>query len=488
MARVDLEIIEPIAWLLSKPKRIKIAVGGRGSQKSTAFADIMLACADKGERVCCAREFQNSIDDSVHENLKQEIDRLGAEGFHTARTEITTETGGYIFYKGLARNITSLKSLTGVKRLWIEEGESVSEESLRVLTPSIRSSAMDNTEDGDPPEIWISMNWGHSTGAIAQKYLKRAEAELRKHGRYEDDLVMIVQVNWRDNLWFPPELEQERQDDYENLPRALYDAIWENAHNDSVMNSIIPLEWFDAAIDAHKKLGFEPEGQKVVSHDPADGGGDPKGLCLRHGSVVLDVQENDTGLLMDGARWALDYTIDNNADLFIWDGDGMGVGIREQVSNSLTGKHTKAHMFRGSGAVDNPESVHLPLAQGKEPINGKKNKDVFLNRRAQRYSDLMNRFYNTFLAVERGVYVDPEKMISIDSSITLLSKLRAEVCSIPRKPTGTGKFQVLDKVTMKKSPYNLPSPNLADSLMMSEDAPVVVNASPVDIQFESLWG
>ena len=116
----------------------------------------------------------------------------------------------------LSRNITSLKSLAGVKRLWIEEGESVSHKSLKVLTPSIRSSAADNNDGEDPPEIWISMNRGHSSGAIAQKYLKRAESSLKKTGFYEDDLIMVVQVNWRDNPWFPPELEQERLDDYEN--------------------------------------------------------------------------------------------------------------------------------------------------------------------------------------------------------------------------------------------------------------------------------
>ena len=225
MAKIDLRITEKLSWLLSKPKRIKIAVGGRGSQKSTGVGDIMLMFADQGERVCCSREFQNSIDDSVHENLKDEINRLGVDGFHVLKTEIRTSNNGEIFYKGLARNITSLKSLAGVKRLWIEEGESVSESSLKVLTPSIRSSASANNSTDDPPEIWITMNRGSSEDAISKKYLKRAERDLRNKGYYEDDLIMVVQVNWRDNPWFPPELEQERLDDFKNLSRP--DRDWE---------------------------------------------------------------------------------------------------------------------------------------------------------------------------------------------------------------------------------------------------------------------
>jgi len=213
-AKVNLEVADPIAWLLSKPKRVKIAVGGRGSSKSTGFGDIMLMFADHGERICCTREFQNSIDDSVHENLKLEIERLGVEGkYDVMANEIRAINGGEIFYKGLARNITSLKSLAGVNKLWIEEGESVSAKSLKVLTPSIRSSARDNVHSIDEaatlPEIWITMNRGSSKDAVAKKYLSRAEPSLAKTGYYEDDLMMVVEVNYTDNPWFPPELEQE---------------------------------------------------------------------------------------------------------------------------------------------------------------------------------------------------------------------------------------------------------------------------------------
>jgi phage terminase large subunit len=102
MADIPLQITEPIAWLMSQPKRIKIAVGGRGSAKSVGFADMAIVRADAGMRICGAREFQNSIDDSVHENIKSEIDRLGVEGFDCLATEIRTHSGGEIFYKGLA--------------------------------------------------------------------------------------------------------------------------------------------------------------------------------------------------------------------------------------------------------------------------------------------------------------------------------------------------------------------------------------------------
>ena len=56
-----LEIAAPLTRLLSKPKRIKIAVGGRGSAKSTGIGGIMTMFCDAGERICCTREDRKSV-------------------------------------------------------------------------------------------------------------------------------------------------------------------------------------------------------------------------------------------------------------------------------------------------------------------------------------------------------------------------------------------------------------------------------------------
>lgn len=477
--KVDLHITEPLAWLLSKPKRIKIAVGGRGSQKSTGVGDIMLMFCDQGERVCCAREFQNSIDDSVHESLKDEIDRLNLEGFDVLSSEIRSAKDGNIFYKGLSRNITSLKSLAGVKRLWIEEGESVSEKSLKVLTPSIRSSAAANEKDGDPPEIWVTMNRGSSTDAVAVKYLKRAEDELKRTGRYEDDLIMVVELNWRQNPWFPPELEQERLDDLENLPRTEYDHIWEGEYNDSIDNSIILPEWFDACVDAHKidrlKKAFDPTGAVITAHDPSGQGKDSKGYASRHGSIITRVGEKTTGDIDDGFDWAIDSALEAGADWFIYDEDGMGSGAKRQVSAAFSGKRVEYQGFRGSlsgKAQDNAEKPYLKMDDGKD-VKPKKHKDEFLNNRAQYYiGRLGRRMKNTYSCVIKGVYMDPDEMISIDSEgCENIKQLRSELCRIPAKPNGRGLKQVLSKDEMKK--LGIPSPNMGDSVMMTMFEPPI---------------
>lgn len=485
MADIDLRITDKIAWLLSKPKRIKIAVGGRGSGKSIGVGDIMLMLADHGERVCCTREFQNSIDDSVHESLKQEIDRLDIEGFETTNNNITSSTGGEIFYKGLARNITSLKSIAGINRLWIEEGESVSEKSLKVLTPSVRSSAKANLDEESPPEIWITMNRNSREDAIAKKYLSRAENELAKTGRYEDDLIMVVQVNYQDNPWFPVELEQERVDDKENLSEDEYDHIWNGHYNETVERAIIKKAWFDAAIDAHIKLGITPTGAVIATHDPADEGGDSKGYACRKGILYTDIDEIIAKDGNEGCDEATSRAIAVNADLFVWDGDGMGALLRRQVGGNFNGIKCELRMYRGSNEVENKKAVYDGLYSFGSKDKPKTNGDTFYNKRSQYYMKLAQRFYNTWLAVEKGKYTDPDTIISISSDIKLIDKLRSEVCRIPRKANGTGKIQLMTKKEMKDK-YDIDSPGMADCLAMGEEIPEDATQD-LELEFESIF-
>lgn len=460
---LHIDIPEKILWLTTMSRRVKIAVGGRGSGKSTGVGDLMLGYAASGERVCCTREFQNSIDDSVHENLKIEIERLGMDNmFDVMANEVRSRQGGEIFYKGLARNITSLKSIAGVKKLWIEEGESVSDKSLRVLTPSIRSSAAANvTEFHEAPEIWITMNRGSSKDAVAKKYLARAEKSLEKTGYYVDDLMMVVDLNYQDNPWFPPELEQERQDDLENLPRAEYDHIWEGRYSDTVDNAIIEPEWFDACVDAHIKLGFGALGQERIAYDPADTG-DAKAVAYSHGSVVKDVRSTDQGRIDTATDWATTFAIDNKPDAFIWDACGVGAGLARQITTALEGKKIELHAFNGGSGVEDPEMYYEPVGEVK---NAKKNKETFINRRAQVFWMLRDRMLRTYKAIEKGEKVfSPDDLISFSSEITELSGLRAELCRIPRKYNASGRIQLMSKPDMKK--IEIDSPNMADAVAM----------------------
>jgi phage terminase large subunit len=269
-----IQVPEKLKRFLTEPKRFKIAFGGRGGSKSNTFADVFLLKSQTEQaKIGCFREMQNSIEDSVHSLLKAEITRLDLQGFTPEKASIYNTQGGEFRFKGLARNPDAVKSMHGFKYFWVEEGQSISQNSIDMLTPTLRET---------DSELWVSMNLGSSEDPMAKRFITPYWSQLLKDGYYEDDLHLIVWINYPDNPWFPDSLEQERKWDFQNKDRAEYNHIWLGYPNDQVDNSIIRPEWFDAAIDAHKKLGFKPRGVRTVSHDPSDTG-DPKGLCYRHG-------------------------------------------------------------------------------------------------------------------------------------------------------------------------------------------------------------
>lgn len=412
----------------------------------------------QGLKVGCFREYQNSIEDSVHSLLKDEVTRLGMSGFTVQNNTIFNSEGGEFKFRGLARNPDAIKSMHGFKRFWVEEAQTISDESLKLLTPTLRE------EDS---EIWMSANPMSRADPFSQRFIVPFYKTLQDEGYYEDDLHIIIVCNYHDNPFFPEVLEQERAFDEEHLSRAEYNHIWLGHFNDTVENAIIPTDWFDAAIDAHKTLGFKPVGQKIISHDPSDEGRDSKGLCFRHGSVVLDVQEKDDGDVNDGCDWATDYAIDHDADLFVWDCDGLGVTLKRQVGQAFNGKKIDFEMFKGSEGVDFPDQIYQPDDR-MESSKARSNKQTFRNKRAQYYWMLRDRFFNTYRAVVKKEYVDPGELISISSQIKSIDALRSEVCRIPKKANGNGLIQILNKEEMLK--LKIQSPNMADSLMMSMKA------------------
>lgn len=453
-------------------KRFIVLLGGRGSSKSVTIADMCLVdTKDNGAKNYCLREHQTSIKNSVYSLLKDEIKRLQLDNFEVLNTSISHKEEDAFEFAGLARNVDNIKSSHGFKRFYVEEAQFISQDSLDQLTPTARRKpkrglpGQADEYDLEDVSIVFVANPGSSEDPFSKRFIVPFQHDIDKHGFYEDDLHLIIKMNYTDNPWFEESgLEPERQWDYENRSRAAYDHIWLGAYNDDVEDAIILPEWFDACIDAHIKLGFKAQGAKIASHDPSDTGPDNKGYVARHGSVVVDVQEKETGNVNEGGHWAADLAIQQGIEYFSWDGDGMGAALNEQISNDFKGKATRLVMFKGSEGPDNPEATYKPAF--KAPIAEQKTiGETFKNKRCQYAFELRDRIYNTFRAVVFNEYHDPDTLISFSSEIELLPKLRSETCRIPLKPNGNGYLTLYTKDEMKTK-FKIASPNLFDPLMM----------------------
>lgn len=474
---VTIYTAEKLERAVTTKKRFVIIYGGRGSMKSVGAVDICTAgVMDYGDKVFCLREFQSSIAESVHALIKEEIVRLDLKNFEVLDTTIRYKYGGEFKYMGLARNPASIKSAAGFRRFLIEEAATLSEDSITNLTPTARNKARSGlpgvvTEDrkdaiGDVQMYFIA-NLNSSEDPFSKRFILPFLDVLNRDGFYEDDLHLIIKMNYTDNPWFADSgLEGERLFDLENKPRAVYDHIWLGAFLDTVDNSIIMAEWFDACVDAHIKLGFEPTGQERLAYDPADSG-DAKAVGYQHGSVVTGVSSTNSGDVNTATDWALGFAVKLKPDVFLWDSDGLGISLRRQIMEGLKGKKIKIVPFHGVETPQYPNDVYDGIeGEGFFDIeSGRTNSAMFLNLRAQNYWRLRDKMFKTYLAVVKGKYFPPEQLISFSSGIKELAGLRAEICRIPRKfGNNNGKIQILSKPEMKLK--KIKSPNMADVVMM----------------------
>jgi phage terminase large subunit len=202
--------IEMPRWAddFTSPARYKVAYGGRGSSKSWTFARmILLEAIRRPILVLCAREIQGSIRDSVHRLLINQIEELGVSPFFVwGENHLRGRNGTEFLFKGLRHNVEEIKSTEAVDICWVEEAHFVREDSWKLLTPTVRAPGS---------EIWITFN---PEDAAAPTY-KRFVLDPPKNS-------IVRKVNWRENPWFPPELDEERREMLERDPDA-YQTVWE---------------------------------------------------------------------------------------------------------------------------------------------------------------------------------------------------------------------------------------------------------------------
>jgi len=158
-------------------------------------------------RVLCAREFQTSITDSVHKLLGEQIAEMGlSPWYEVQKTRIVAPNGTEFIFKGLRHNVQEIKSTEGVNICWVEEAQSVSEESWSVLVPTIRQA---------DSEIWMTFNPQDDDDPTYRRFVLNPPPNS-----------IVRKVSWRDNPWFPQVLREEMEYLLRVDPDA-YAHVWE---------------------------------------------------------------------------------------------------------------------------------------------------------------------------------------------------------------------------------------------------------------------
>lgn len=221
------------AMALFKPAPYKVFKGGRGGAKSWSFIRALLILGRKKKLfILCAREIQMSIAESVHKLIADQIEHPDMQMgyfYDILDTEIVGKNGTRFVFAGIRNNIRKIKSYEGIDICACFEANGVPEASWIVLDPTVRR---------DPPfgpfgqgsEMWVEFNPELATDATYKYWV----ADPPKG-------TIIVDINWRDNPWFPERLRAQK-DSMKRKDEDLYRTVWEGKTRKTISGAIYAKE------------------------------------------------------------------------------------------------------------------------------------------------------------------------------------------------------------------------------------------------------
>ena len=246
MAKQTLKIQTP-EWAvpLLEPSRYKGAWGGRGSEKSHAFAEMMIEAhiLDQSESSVCVREIQKSLNQSVKRLLELKIQEMNAGAYFEVQDAVikSKKGDGRIIFQGMQNHTAdSIKSLEGYSRAWVEEAQSLSQRSLDLLRPTLRKPGS---------ELWFTWNPRSSDDPV----------DLLLRGENPPSNAQVIRVNYMDNPWFPDVLREEMEYDLRRDPDK-YAHVWLGEYLRNSESRVFKnwrIEEFEAPPDATHRLGAD---------------------------------------------------------------------------------------------------------------------------------------------------------------------------------------------------------------------------------------
>jgi phage terminase large subunit len=217
MTRAKVELPRKLLPVFAKPRGAVLyrgAHGGRGSGKSFNFAK-MAAIWGYAEplRVLATREFQASIKESFHAEVKAAI---ASEPWLQAHYDVGVDylrgrNGTEFIFRGLRHGIGSIKSLAKIDLTIVEEAEDVPEEAWLALEATVFRQPNS--------ELWPIWNPRREGSPVDLRFRKNPPAR-----------ALIAELNWNDNPFFPPNMDELRRREQERLDSNTYAHVWEGAY------------------------------------------------------------------------------------------------------------------------------------------------------------------------------------------------------------------------------------------------------------------
>lgn len=316
----------------------------------------------------------------------------------------------------------------------------------------IEASLGDNTD--------VQFDVSSVNGSANVFYRRRMAGQVWYPGRkIPKGTVRVFILDWRDHpfktqAWHDDREERARREGLLHIFRQEVDRDYAG----SIDRVIIPAEWVNAAVDAHKVLGIAEDGIHIAAQDIADEGADKNAFAGRWG-IVLKCADDCGGDADSALDMGLPLALQFNIREIQYDSVGVGAGFKTAVNNrrkfGVFPKNIDVVPWNGGGEVLDPDKPVIP--QDKQSPT---NKDQYLNLKAQSWFRARTRFYKTWRMVKFGEQYPHDELISLDSTIPKLHELKMQLSQATHDANSKG------KTIVDKKPDGTLSPNLADALVI----------------------
>ena len=331
MATVKINALPQFKPLWEK-HRYKVCCGGRAGGRSVAVADAAITFMMRYPvKILQVRQFMNSIADSSYQQV---VDRIEAHKldslFEIQKNKIIcTPTGAEMIFKGLERNIVSIKSMANIDITIVEEAETVNQESWDILIPTI----MRNTG----AELWVNFNPKLPSDATSKLFL----------GDHPPKGMVLIKTNYDGNPYLP----QSMLDDIQLMKDTDYKRylhVYRGQFEDVGDMKIFPFELLKAATNRATEYSNDP---KIGSLDVARFGCDSSVLCIRHGNIVQGFKTWKGKSTVELTKLAADVIMDEGLTALVVDAGGLGAGVVDQLEEKI-GNICRILEFTGASKAD----------------------------------------------------------------------------------------------------------------------------------------
>lgn len=415
-AKKQMTKIESIPKLLDLPDKLLpiltglnkysyfLIEGGRGGGKSQAIARIIIwICEKRTVRVCCGRETQNTIENSVYKILVDIIKEFELDFTVRSNRIIHKKTNSEIFFIGFKeQGRVNIKGLEGVDILWIDEAEAITKATLDIIVPTIRKkNAL----------VFFTMNRFVRKDAVFVEFANDVDC-------------LHIKINYYDNKFCPTNLIKKALKCKEKNPKDYY-HIWEGNPKDQAGDFLVN----SRKLDKSQNIIFPVENYmkiRAMAVDLSGCGGDFNVATLleskstRHFEATKQEFWNEPDTDITKGKIISLYSI-WHPNILILDADGLGYPIYISVKKAIT----KCIGFKGAA-----KSIRENCA----------------NQRADGYLTLKEFIDNEWLKIP---------FENVRNQLEYIKKVH--------KPNGTIMIQA--KKEMREETGE--SPDFADSLMMA---------------------